>query len=155
MEGTSGETQCLQVVTFRLGDETFAFDISKVQELIRIGEIRWVPKCPKYIKGVINLRGNLIPIVHLRERLGLEKKDSEDDKKRRIIIVELDEITVGFIVDSVLESREIPLSCIEPPPMIVMGGVESEYITGVAKLEDRLLILLNIEKILALDETKT
>lgn len=143
---SDGET--IHVVIFRLCDEEFALDVSRVQEIIRFGEITWVPKCPKFIKGVINLRGNLIPVAHLGERLGFGK--IEYGRQNRIIVVELDDITIGFIVDLVLEARELPLARVQPPPTIVLGGVETEYITGVAKLEDRLVILLDIEKILSM-----
>ncbi len=149
-ENISKENHFIQVVTFTIAEEDFAFDIFKVKEIIRIVEVTKVPKSPDFIEGVINLRGNVIPILDLRKRFHL--KPREYDKKTRIIVVEANTELVGFIVDAVLETRSIFESCIEAPPTIVLGGIESEYLKGVAKLEDRLVILLDIGKILSVSE---
>lgn len=146
----SKEGEILQIVSFILGAEEFAFEISRVKEIIRMMEITKVPRCPDIIEGVINLRGTLIPIVDLRKRFLLDFDQYQ--RSTRIIVVTVEDIVAGFIVDAVLETRQIPIDCIEPPPTIVMGRAESEYITGVAKLEDRLLSLLDVEKILALSD---
>ena len=143
----------LQVVTFVLGKEEFAFEISHVKEVIRLPVITKVPKCKDFIEGVINLRGNVIPIIDLRKRFHFELHF--DPRSTRIIILEVSSIIVGGIVDAVLETRTLDVSCIEPPPTSVMGGMESEYIYGVAKLEDRLLSLLNMDKLLDFDRQES
>ncbi len=139
----------LQLVSFKLGDEEFGVDIMQVQEIIRMQNITSVPNAPDFVEGVINLRGRVIPIIDLRKRFGLEQKDH--DKATRIIVVKVDEITVGLVVDEVSEVLRIPKETVEPPPPIV-AGVESEYISGVGKLEDRLLILLDLSKTLSKEE---
>jgi purine-binding chemotaxis protein CheW len=140
---TGGEL--LQLVSFNIGDEEFGVDILKVQEINRMVEVTRVPNAPDYVEGVINLRGKVIPIIDLRKRLGLTQKNS--DKDTRIIVVELNQKVIGFIVDSVSEVLRINKSITEPPPRMV-AGIESDYITAIGKLEDRLLILLDLEKIL-------
>ncbi len=139
----------LQLVSFKLGDEEFGVDIMQVQEIIRMQNITSVPNAPDFVEGVINLRGRVIPIIDLRKRFGLEQK--AHDKSTRIIVVKVDEITVGLVVDEVSEVLRIPKETVEPPPPIV-AGVESEYISGVGKLEDRLLILLDLSKTLSKEE---
>jgi purine-binding chemotaxis protein CheW len=137
--------EVLQLVSFTIGQEEFGVDILRVQEINRMVEVTRVPNSPEFISGVINLRGKVIPIVDLRKRFGFEQK--EKDKNTRIIVVELNGSILGFIVDAVKEVLRIPKSVTEPPPAVV-AGIGSEYITAVGKLEDRLLILLDINKIL-------
>lgn len=141
--------ELLQLVSFHIGAEEFGLDILRVQEINRMVEITRVPNSPHFVSGVINLRGRVIPIVDLRERFGLAKK--ENDKNTRIIVVELKGRVVGFVVDSVQEVLRIPRSITEPPPAMV-AGIGSEYITAVGKLEDRLLILIDLERILTSTE---
>ena len=112
-------------------------------------EVTKVPSSPDFVEGIINLRGKVIPIIDLRKRLGMLEKDY--DKSTRFIVVEMKDKVVGFIVDSVNEVLRINRSITEPPPPMV-AGVDSEFITAVGKLEDRLLILLDIDKILSLKE---
>jgi purine-binding chemotaxis protein CheW len=138
------DSQILQLVTFTLDNEEFGVDILKVQEINKMIDITRIPNSPPFVEGVINLRGKIIPIVDLRKRLGFEDKAS--DKSTRIIVVELDGVVLGFIVDSVSEVLRISDSTVEPPPSLV-NGIESEYIQGVGKLENRLLILLDLRKI--------
>lgn len=145
------ETEILQLVTFHLGEEEFGIDILKVQEIIRLLTITKVPNAPHFVEGVINLRGRVIPILDLRKRFNLKIK--ENDKNTRIIVVIINGMTVGFIVDSVSEVLRIPKETVEPAPPVV-AGVESEYIKGVGKLDDRLLILLDLEKLLTEKEKK-
>jgi purine-binding chemotaxis protein CheW len=137
--------ELLQLVSFTIGNEEFGLDIQSIQEINRVAEITRVPNSPDFVSGVINLRGKVIPIIDLRKRFGFPKK--ENDKNTRIIVVELADMIVGFVVDSVREVIRIPKNITEPPPAIV-AGIGSEYITAVAKLEDRLLILLDLENIL-------
>jgi len=135
----------LQLVTFKIEHEEFAIEINHIQEINRMSEITRVPNSPDFVSGVINLRGRIIPVINMRKRFGFPEK--EPDKNTRIIVVELGEIIVGFIVDAVHEVIRIPKNITEPPPSLV-AGIGSEYITSVAKLENRLLIILDIERIL-------
>ena len=146
IHGAKGGEELLQLVSFRIGEEEFGVDILKVQEINRMLDITKVPNSPSFVDGVINLRGKVIPIVNLRERFGLGNR--ERDKDTRIVVVELSGKTVGFVVDAVSEVLRIPKSVTEPPPSIV-AGINSEYITAVGKLEDRLLILLDLERVLS------
>lgn len=142
-------TDLLQLVTFHLGNEEFAVDILRVQEINRMVNITSVPNSPHFVEGVINLRGKIIPVIDLRKRFLMESK--EHDKQTRIVVVDVEGKTVGLIVDSVSEVLRLPLDTVEPPPSIV-AGVDAEYIHGVGKLEDRLLILLDLRKILNIEE---
>lgn len=143
------DAELLQLVTFSIGEEEFGVDILKVQEIIRTMEITKVPRAPEFVEGVINLRGKVIPIIDLRKRFGLESRDH--DKHTRIIVIEINNMIVGFVVDSVSEVLRIPANTVEPPPPVV-AGLESEYISGVGKLEDRLLILLDLDSLLSGEE---
>ncbi|MBT8763122.1 chemotaxis protein CheW [Desulfohalobiaceae bacterium Ax17] len=143
------DVELLQLVTFRIGEEEFGVDILRVQEIIRMLEITRVPNAPDFVEGVINLRGKVIPIIDLRKRFGLTVKDH--DKHTRIIVVEINDMVVGFVVDAVSEVLRIPADIVEPPPPVV-AGVDSEYISGVGKLEDRLLILLDLNRLLKREE---
>ena len=141
--------ELLQLVSFKLGNEEFAVDILKIQEINRMVEITKVPKSPEFVEGGINLRGKVIPIIDLRKRFGMEA--SEYTKNTRIVVVDIDNKVVGLIVDGVSEVLRLPASTVEPPPPIV-AGIDAEYINGVGKLEDRLLILLELEKVLSQEE---
>lgn len=143
------DDELLQLVTFSIGEEEFGVDILKVQEIIRTMEITKVPRAPEFVEGVINLRGKVIPIIDLRCRFGLEFK--EHDKDTRIIVIEINNIVVGFVVDAVSEVLRIPTNTVEPPPPVV-AGVDSDYISGVGKLHDRLLILLDLDKLLSSED---
>ena len=145
----SDQKELLQLVSFKIGEEEFGVDILSVQEINRMSQITKVPNTPDFIEGVINLRGRIIPVLDLRVKLGLMKL--EHNKNTRIVVVELKGQTVGFIVDEVSEVLRIPKNITEAPPTMV-GGIDSEYITSIGKLEDRLLILLDLEKILTLSE---
>ncbi|NDY55632.1 purine-binding chemotaxis protein CheW [Desulfovibrio sulfodismutans] len=143
------DAELMQLVTFSIGEEEFGVDILKVQEIIRMMEITKVPRAPDFVEGVINLRGKVIPIIDLRKRFGLSTRDH--DKHTRIIVIEINNMIVGFVVDSVSEVLRIPSNTVEPPPPVV-SGLESEYISGVGKLEDRLLILLDLDRLLSGEE---
>lgn len=142
--------ELLQLVSFKIGEEEFGIDILKVQEINRMMQITKVPNSPDFIDGVVNLRGRIIPVIDLRTRLNMPR--IEHDNRTRIIVVDLNGVTVGFIVDEVSEVLRIPKSITEPPPAMV-AGIDSDYITAVGKLEDRLLILLDLEKIFSVDES--
>ena len=139
------EANELQLVTFHLGDEEFGVKILVVNEIIRLTQITQVPNAPPFIEGVINLRGRVLPVVGLRKRFNM--KNIPLDDRSRIIVMELNHNVVGFLVDAVSEVLRLPESTVEPAPAVV-AGIGSEYIEGVGKLDDRLLILLDLEALL-------
>lgn len=143
------ENELLQLVTFGIGEEEFGIDILKVQEIIRTMAITKVPNSPPYVEGVINLRGKVIPVIDLRGRFNMEFRSH--DNHTRIIVIELHGMIIGFVVDEVSEVLRIQSNTVESPPPVV-AGIESEYIKGVGKLDDRLLILLDLEKLIPLEE---
>ncbi len=147
--GAKSPTELLQLVSFNIGSEEFGVDILKVQEINRMVDITRVPQAPTYVEGVINLRGKVTPIIDLRKRFNLEVK--EYDKNTRIVVVDISGTIMGMVVDSVSEVLRLPAGMIEPPPEIA-AGVNSEYIRGVAKLEDRLLIFLDLSKVIDMTE---
>jgi len=135
----------LQIVTFFLSNEEFGVDILLVQEIIRPTTITEVPNTPAFLEGVINLRGRVVPVVDLRRRLDLDV--TPIDKSSRIMIIEMEDRVTGFIVDSVSKVTSVPAESVQGAPEMVTAGVESEYIYGVSRLEDRLIILLDFSKI--------
>jgi purine-binding chemotaxis protein CheW len=145
-------SELLQLVSFTIGSEEYGVDILCVQEINRMLNVTQVPNSPSYVDGVINLRGKVIPVIDLRSRFGMPRIARTKDT--RIVVVELIGKTVGFVVDGVSEVLRIPRSVTETPPSTVMQNVESEFITSVAKLEDRLLILIDLEKVLSDGEKK-
>ncbi len=149
VEVKNDSSELLQLVSFIIGNEEFAVDILYVQEINRMVQITSVPNAPDFVDGVINLRGRVIPVIDLRSRLGMPKK--AHDKNTRIIVVDINGKIVGFIVDAVNEVLRISKSITEAPPDLVTG-LNSEYIKSVGKLEDRLLILLDLAKILSSDQ---
>jgi purine-binding chemotaxis protein CheW len=141
----------LQVVGFRIGNETYGVRIAAVREIVRVPEITSVPNAPEAIEGVINLRGKIIPVMDLRKRFG--QAEIQSDKKNRILVVELDNKMLGLIVNSASEVLKIPPSDVEAPGSLFTDG-ESGYVTGVGKLKGRLIILLDIAKLLRRPEFK-
>lgn len=141
----------LQVVGFRIGNEMYGVRIGAVREIVRVPEITSVPSAPEVIEGVINLRGKIIPVMDLRKRFG--QTEIQHDKKNRILVVELENKLVGLIVNAASEVLKIPPSEVEPPGTVFAEG-ESSYVTGVGKLKGRLIILLDISKLLNRSEFK-
>ena len=141
----------LQVVGFRIGNETFGVRIGSVREIVRVPEITAVPSAPETVEGVINLRGKIIPVMDLRKRFG--QSEIQPDKKNRILVVELENKLVGLIVNAASEVLKIAPSAIEAPGNLFAEG-ESSYVTGVGKLKGRLIILLDIAKLLHRPEFK-
>ena len=139
------EQKEMKVIVFQLMDKEYAIAVDVVQSIEKLLSITRVPKTPSYVKGVINLRGVVTPIVDLRDRFGLDLKEMDDST--RIIIVSLEEFEVGLIVDAANDVLDIPLQSIEPQPEVV-GTIESEFISGVAKVDKRLLVMLNLDKVL-------
>jgi len=139
-----------KIVSFKIKDEEFAFEIMKIVEVIKIKEITEVPTAPSFMEGIINLRGKIIPIIDLRKRFNLETK--EKTKENRIIIIEYQKNQLaGVIVDEVQKVLNIKKEEILPPPstLVSAGG---KYIEAIIKIEDRIIVLLNIEKIFTEEE---
>lgn len=134
-----------QLVVFELAGESYGVEISRVQEIDRMQTITVVPQAPSFVEGVINLRGRITPVVDLRTRFGLPKV--EPTPLTRIVVVKAGEEWVGLVVDAVSEVLRIPVEAIEPPSAMVTTA-ESTYLRGIAKLESRLIILLDLDRVL-------
>jgi purine-binding chemotaxis protein CheW len=143
-EAGQSRDELLQFVGFHVGGEEFVIDILRVQEIIRTQQLTRVPNSPDCMEGVMNLRGKIIPVIALRRRFGLEY--IAPDKQNRIVVIEIEGNVFGFAVDAVSEVLRIPANRVEPPPRL--GPVEREYVSGVGKLDNRLLILLNTDRLL-------
>ncbi len=139
----------LQLVVFDLADEGYGVDISAVREIIRLQEITQVPRTPEFVEGVINLRGKVIPVIDLRKRFGLTVEAESQDN--RIVVVDIGEQDIGVIVDAVTEVLRIPTDSVEPPASVITTA-GSDYLLGIAKLNSRLIILLDLRKVLSEDE---
>lgn len=139
----------IKLIVFQLMNKEYAIPVNQVQAIEKIEHITRVPRTEKFIKGVINLRGVITPIIDLRSRFGFE--EAEYSESNRVIIAGLNDLEVGFIVDLANDVIDIPANSIEPPPEVV-GVTEAEYINGVVKIGNRLLILIDLEKILNTDE---
>ncbi len=134
-----------QLVVFDLASEAYGVDISTVREIIRMQTVTRMPRTPEYVEGVINLRGKVTPVIDLRKRFGLD--ESEEPLDKRIVVVDTGERSMGFVVDAVSEVLRVPSASIEPPSSVVMG-VDSDYIIGIVKLPDRLISLLDLERVM-------
>lgn len=141
---SSGQAVTLQLVTFGLGSEEFGVDILAVHEINRMMNLTRVPQAPAEVEGVINLRGRIIPVIELRRRFGMP--ESERSEQSRIIVVEVHGRVIGFIVDRVHEVLRVQSNVVEPAPAMVCS-IDSDFIAGVGKLSDRLLILLDLHKL--------
>ncbi|MGE5324406.1 MAG: chemotaxis protein CheW [Actinomycetota bacterium] len=141
----------LHIVGFRIGRETFGVPIALVHEIVRVPEITAVPDSPDYVEGVINLRGKIISVIDLRKRFG--EKELVQGKKNRILVTEADGKLVGLIVDAASEVLKIPETEIEPPPPVFDAG-DVNYVTGLGKLQGRLIILLDLTKVLQKGELR-
>ena len=138
--------ETIQVVSFKLGSEEYGVDIAQVQEINRMVAVTHVPRAPQFMEGVINLRGQLIPIIDLRTRFAMPR--AEHTKNTRIVVTEIGAKRVGMVVDSVSEVLRLPVDQIEDAPEM-LTGVDTEYIRGVGKIEDRLIILLDLGRIIS------
>jgi len=133
-----------QLVTFRLADETYGIPIVFIQEIIRFREITRIPRTTDYIRGVVNLRGKIVPVIDLRRRLGLPP--AEETSAARIIVVQVEKNVVGLIVDAVTEVLRLPAAQIEPPSDLV-ADIEADFVRGVGKQDQQLVILLDAGKV--------
>jgi purine-binding chemotaxis protein CheW len=145
------DSELLQLVRFVVGEEEFAVPILSVQEINRMMQITRVPQSPSFVEGVINLRGRIIPVADLRKRFGMEAKDRNSES--RIIVVEVEERTLGFVVDRVQEVLRVNKSIVDSAPEMVTS-IDSAYIEGIAKLDDRLLILLDLTRLFSQEQLR-
>lgn len=148
-EKHQGPGEVIQVVSFHVESEEYGVDIAQVQEIIRMVEVTHVPRAPHFMEGVINLRGQLIPIIDLRTRFGMPRADHT--KSTRIVVTEIGSKKVGIVVDSVSEVLHIPIENVEEAPDMI-AGVGTEYIQGVGKVNERLIILLDLTMVITGEE---
>lgn len=141
----------LHLVTFRLDAEEYAVDIRRVQEIIRVGAITAVPNSLAYIQGVINLRGRVIPVLNLRKRLDLPERSLT--RQSRIMIVETGAKVLGMLVDGVSQVLRFPAAAVEPPPD--EGGQKTGFVSGIGRVDSRLILLMNLDRVLAREVHKT
>ena len=140
-----------QLVVFRIGKESYGIGIEAVHEIIKVPDITAMPDAPDFFEGVINLRGKIIPVIDLRKRLRLKR--SEKNRSSRILITENQDRLVGLLVDSVAEVLKLSPEAIEEPPQMI-SAIGIEYITGVAKITGRLVILMDIAKVLSAEDMR-
>ncbi len=149
----NSNSQLIQLVSFNLDQEEYGVDVLKVREIIRMPNVTRVPNTPHYVEGVINLRGKVIPIISMRKKFSLG--DIDTDKQTRIMVMDMDGELMGFIVDSVSEVIRISEAEIQPPPPVVQGGIDQVCLSGVINRTDRLLVLLELEKIFSPEDRLT
>lgn len=138
-----------QLVIFELASESYGIEIANVESIIKMQEITRVPKCPDFVEGITNLRGTVLPVIDLGKRFGIEEQNRNNDT--RIIVVGFDGMKIGMIVSAVSEVLTIDESVIEPAPAIVTT-INSSFISGIARIESRLIIMLNLDQILSKEE---
>jgi purine-binding chemotaxis protein CheW len=138
-----------QMVVFELSNEHYGVDIGTVESIIKMQAITVVPHAPSFVEGVTNLRGNVLPVINLRNRFHLTSQD--ETKNTRIVVVAIDNVKVGMIVDAVSEVLRVPEEAIEPPPPMVTS-VDTAFITAIAKMDEKLVILLDLREVLSVDE---
>jgi purine-binding chemotaxis protein CheW len=141
-----------QLVVFALGKEEFGIDISRVREIVRLQNITSVPQSMDFVEGIVNLRGQIVPIVDLCKRFLVADRSEASETERRIIVVHMSGQNIGVLVDGVSEILRIPDESIEPTPPIVASGISSDFIRGVAKVEGRLIIVLDLDRIFSVEE---
>ena len=150
VDGAAQHDELIQLVSFMLDNEEYGVEVLKVREIIRMPGITRMPNTPEYVEGIINLRGKIIPVVSMRKKFGLPELES--GSQTRIVVMDIGGELMGFIVDSVSEVIRISGSEIQPPPSMGAGEIDQECITGVLNKSDRLLILLNLERLFSHDE---
>lgn len=145
------DSEVVQLVSFMLDDVEYGVDILSVHEILRFPEMTRLPNTPPFIKGVINLRGNVIPVVDMRIRFGFPEGDITD--LTRIIVVETGGKQVGILVDNVYQVVRLPVSSIDPPSDLITG-ISEDFISGIGRLRDRLIVLLNMTQIIFLEDNE-
>jgi purine-binding chemotaxis protein CheW len=137
-----------KVVIFSLGKELYGMDIFELKEIIRMAEITRIPKAPSFIEGVINLRGKIIPVIDLKKKLGIDGNENPEEK--RILVADVGGQTAGLVVDHVHEVADIEDKDIEPPPVVL--EIDGRFIRGLAKMGERIVVLLKADEILSVKE---
>ena len=143
-----------QLVVFELANEYYGVDIAAVESIIKMQPITAVPQAPAFVEGITNLRGSVLPVMDLRKRFGLSGREQKTESNRddkRIVVVSMDGMKIGMIVDAVSEVLRVQEDAIEPPPPMVTT-INSAFITGIAKVGERLIILLDLARILTVSE---
>jgi purine-binding chemotaxis protein CheW len=151
LENSTINNDNIQLVGFSVDNEDFGVDILKVQEIIRMVEITKMPNAPEYVEGVINLRGKVIPVIDFRKRFHLAEDEAQNSANKRIVVVSLDHMTIGIVVDKVSQVLRLPNEHISPTPDTVKG-FDAEAISGVGQLDEKLMILLDLEKMFSRGE---
>lgn len=142
-------TELKQLISFNVGAEEYGLDLLRVKEVIRMRQITWLPRVPSCVKGIINLRGDIIPIVDLRDRFGLQAQ--EETEMKRVIVVEVKGRPVGMVVDSASQVVRVPADQFDQPPA-VMGESSRDFITAVGKMKDKLVLMIDVDRILSTEE---
>lgn len=150
-ENNQASHEIIQLVSFELGGEEYGIDVLKVREIIRMPPITTMPNTPGYVDGIINLRGTVVPIISLRRRFGLPEQNS--DRNSRILVMEVCGNLTGFVVDAVAEVIRLDSADIQPPPsMVLSSGIGQEFITGVFNHAERLLVIMDVDRIFSEEE---
>jgi purine-binding chemotaxis protein CheW len=154
IDDISKHDELIQLVSFMLADEEYGVEVLKVHEIIRMPTITKMPNVPQHVEGIINLRGKVIPIISMRRRFNL--MENENSSQTRIIIMDVCGTLTGFVVDAVSEVIRIHSSEIQPPPpMVISGGIGQEFITGIFNHAERLLIIMDIDRMFSDDERES
>ncbi|SIS90294.1 chemotaxis protein CheW [Alicyclobacillus vulcanalis] len=140
-------------VVMRVGSERYGAHVAQVRSVERVSDITPVPRTLSFIKGVMHLRGTIVPVIDLAERVGLQRAADVDGEDRRIVVAEVEDMVVGMLVDAVEDVVPISPEAVEPPPAVV-GGLEAVYLRGVAQTGDELLVLLNLERVFSAVEAE-
>lgn len=148
--GKTGQGELIQLVSFMLSEEEYGVEVLRVREIIRMPPVTKMPNTPHYVEGIINLRGKVIPIISMRKRFGLPEVDHTSHT--RIMVMDVAGGLTGFIVDGVSEVIRIRSSEIQPPPPMVSGNLDQEFITGVFNHTDRLLIIMDVDRMFSQEE---
>ncbi len=152
MEGVPAQPNELQLVIFKVGDEEFGVEISRIKEIVRLVPVTPVPKAPSFIEGVVSLRGQILAVVDLAKRLNLSTSGRSDNT--RIIVLEIQENIIGMIVDQVVEVVRLPKENIGDASGLFLGGTQSEYLKGVGRLGERIIIIIDLAKIFSSEEVE-
>jgi purine-binding chemotaxis protein CheW len=139
-----------QVATFKLGAEEYAVNVAQVQEIVRLSTLTKVPRSPAYVEGVVNLRGRIVPVVDLARRF--ELAGQERTKATRVIITAVGGRTVGMLVDAVTEVLRLPDDAVDAAPQLLQDGARAEFVTGIGKIDGRLLIMLDLARVLSKED---
>lgn len=153
IKSSEARAELIQLVSFNLDKEEYGIEVLKVREIIRMTSITHMPNTPQYVEGIINLRGKVIPIVSMRKKFGLMESDSNG--QTRIMVMDIEGELMGFIVDGVSEVIRISASEIQPSPAVVASGIDQECIAGVINQSERLLVLLDLDRMFSHEEKQT